>query len=158
MISPIDAQRDKRWATKKLGASNLTIGDVGCATCVVSNGLRYWGIQLTPDQIAADPNNYTKPGNPQGAGLIIWDNLVLPGGFKKIGRLFGRDDAAIMAALANPDRFIGLQVDYGRHWVLALHKLVTSNDYAVDDSWYGVTNTAIGTWHNITGAIIIGKK
>ena len=156
------AQRNPLWGTKKLGASDLSIGMDGCATCAICNGLYYFGFYLTPDVLAGDANNYTKPGYVDGAGLIIWQNLRLPGGFKFIKRIGShsqpkRDDAAIQASLKGPNTFVLLEVDNGQHWVLATGRTLFGNDYKIYDSWFGDKRTACGTYKNITGSAHFGR-
>lgn len=151
------AQRDPRWAGKFLGASKLTVGRFGCTTCAICNGLRYFGVTLTPAQLAMNAACYTQEGYQDGAGLIVWDKLILPGGFRCVRRIGTRwepqrDDAAIQKSLKDPDEFVILQVDNGHHWVLALRKTLFGNDYKVEDSWFGDVRTAIGTYKNITGS------
>lgn len=150
-------QRDPRWAKNFLGNSNLTIGRYGCTTTSICNGLRYFGAIITPAQLAMNPSNYTREGYPDGAGLIIWDQLTIPGGFhciKRIGNRWApkRDDAAIQKSLKDPNEFVILQVDNGQHWVLALGKTLFGNDYRIEDPWFGDKRTAIGTYRNITGS------
>ena len=151
------AQRDPRWAATLLGSSTLTVGRYGCTTTAMCNGLKYFGIYITPNDLARNVDNYTKPGNQQGPGLIDWGHLQLPGGFyfvKRIGSHAApvRDDAAINVSLKDPNQFVLLEVDYGQHWVLAVGHTLFGNDYKVDDSWFGDRRTACGTYHNITGS------
>ena len=151
-------QRDPAIAGNKLGASNLTIGRAGCTTCAVCDGLHFFGFKITPEFLAADPNLYTKPGDPQGEGLILWQELnkLLPGGFKMIKRNTSRVDADIIASLKDPNQFVILKVNNGAHWTLALRTL-PKNDYLVDDPWTGKKVSALSIYHNIVGSVHFGR-
>lgn len=148
MSTPFEylSQRDKRWSQLKLGASDLTIGRFGCTTVALTMGLRSFGIDIWPDYFAKYPRFYTT------GGLIIWNNLVLPDGFRCEKRIASRNDAEIMASIKDPNKFVLLQVDNGQHWVLALSKTWFGNDYNVADPWFGDRRTACGTYKNITGS------
>lgn len=146
------SQRDKRWSEKKLGPSPLTVGRYGCTTTAICMGLGAFGFKVTPDQIAKDTKAYTKDG------LVIWQNLKLPGGFRMRARLQGRNDAAILASLRSPDEFVVLQVGNGSHWVLATGKTLFGNDYRIADPWSGDRSTACGRYKNVTGSAHFTRK
>lgn len=141
----------------------MTVGQDGCTTCAIVNGLSYFGIYTTPDVFAKNPANYTRIGDPNGPGLVNWQAFQLPGGFKFVERVHVRDDAAIMAALKSPPQFVILNVDQrpgdavGRHWVLATGKTIVGNDYRCDDSWYANKATACGVWRNVAGFAVFGR-
>lgn len=140
------SQRDPRWSDKKLGKSKLTIGRYGCTTTAICMGLSAFGITLTPDVIAADPKSYTSDG------LILWQNLKLPQGWRLRARIQERNDNAIQASLKSSNEFVLLQVSDGAHWVLALNKTLLKNDYNIADPWFGDKRTACGAYRNITGS------
>jgi hypothetical protein len=109
-------------------------------------GLSAFGVMIAPDEIASDINAYTQDG------LILWQNLKLPGKWHLRARIQGRNDAAINASLKSPDEFVLLQVSDGSHWVLALSKTFFGNDYNIADPWTGTKRTALGAYRNITGS------
>lgn len=146
------SQRDQRWAEKKLGPSQLTVGRYGCTTTSICMGLSAFGFSVTPDAIAKDRKAYTKDG------LILWQNLKLPGGFRMRARIQGRNDDAIKASLRDPDEFVILQVADGSHWVLATGKTLLGNDYKVADPWSGDRATACGRYRNVTGSAHFTRK
>jgi len=139
------SQRDPRWSQVKIGASNLTIGRYGCTTTCLSMLSDYFKCFVTPDAIANKKNNYTPDG------LVIWKNLSFAH-MEFESRQIGRVDKDIQAALKDPNRAVILLVDNGQHWVVALGKTLTGNDYRVADPWFGDKRTACGTYKNITGA------
>ena len=150
-------QQDARWASVLLGDSTLTVGRYGCTTTAICNGLRYFGIFITPDQFAHNADNYTRHDNPQGGGLVDWPHFQLPGGFTFVKRIGSRtapvrDDAAITASLKDPNQFVILEVANGSHWVLALRRTLFGNDYRIEDSWHGDCANAVGRYRNITGS------
>ena len=140
------SQRDSRWAQNKLGLSSLTVGRYGCTTTAICMGLSAFNQKMMPNQLAAVPENYTKDG------LIVWQNLKLPGNFKFKKRVQGRVDAAIQSSLKDPNEFVVLQVNNGQHWVLALSKTFFGNDYNVADPWWGDKRKACKDYKNITGS------
>lgn len=149
------SQRDPRWAAKKLGASPLTIGQKGCTTTCVSMASDYFGHLMTPDQIAGHKDWYTKPGHPQGSGLIIWGQLKMPG-MKYLKSDYSRNDANIQAALADPNKIALLTVNHRAHWVLAI-KYLGGGKYLVADPWTGKDVEVISMYHQIDGAAYFGR-
>lgn len=144
-ITPL-SQRDSRWANIKMGPSNLTLGRFGCTTTSLCSGLSAFGFTLTPDVIAKQKKSYTKDG------LILWQNLILPGKFRMRARIQGRNDEAIKASLRSPDEFVLLQVSNGAHWVLATSQTILERDFNVMDPWFGDRSTAVGRYKNISGS------
>lgn len=102
--------------------------------------------------IAADKKAYTK------GGLILWQNLKLPGNFHMRARIQGRNDGAIRASLASPDEFVILQVSNGAHWVLATGRTLLGQDYKIMDPWFGDRSVACGRYKNITGSSHFTRK
>ena len=102
--------------------------------------------KVYPDAFAKRKENYTKDG------LIIWNNLLLPGDFKFKWRYYGRNDKAIVASLKSPNEFALLQVANGTHWVLAMNKHLFANNYNVGDPWKGRKEVCLPLFKNITGS------
>lgn len=69
-IKPL-SQRDKRWASKKLGFSNLTIGSYGCTLVSLTMLLNYLGYIDTPDQV----NQKLKSVKAFSGALLLWTNV-----------------------------------------------------------------------------------
>lgn len=147
------SQRDPRWANAHLGASNLLVGAYGCTTTVLSMFSDYFGCYLSPGEIAAHNSWYTP------SGLVMWTKLA----FAKMAftwRQYGENDAEIDAALADPDRAVGLQVNGGKHWIAATKKVMRGNihDYIAADPWTGRDCYAKLTYKNITGSFFVKRK
>jgi len=148
------SQRDPRWANAHLGASNLLVGAYGCTTTVLSMFSDYFGCYLSPGEIAAHNSWYTS------AGLVNWLKLA----FAKMAfdwRQYGEDNARIDAALADPDRAVGLQVNGGKHWIACVRKVKLANgttDYVAADPWTGRDCFAKLTYKNITGSVFVKRK
>lgn len=141
------SQRDQRWAKKKLGNSNLTIGDYGCVITSLAMML-----DTTPDKI----NEYLKKhGGFQGA-LVVWDKVP---GFVKVGWQY--NNAAVLAAIKKYGAcmvrtdFDGNPRTDGDHYVVFIgnHKLL--------DPWTG-TERPTSAYPLLKGYIVIdiekGKK
>lgn len=153
------SQRDPRWAQKHLGASSLTVGRYGCTTSCISMLSDYFGCYKSPLELAQEINLYTKPGNPLGEGLVIWEYLnKIFKGMAFDHRQRGRFDQDIMLSLKDPNKACILQVDNGQHWVVALGKTLFRNDYRIADPWFGDKRTALGTYRNITGSAHFVRK
>jgi len=145
------SQRDLRWASKKLGLSNLTVGNKGCTTTCLAMAASYFGETISPLQIASNVNNYTKEG------LIIWGNL----NFKKMKfvsreRLWPSQNL-LKECLKDPNRVILLEVNDGAHWVLAtgfnwFGRLMCA------DPWMADRCDLLKRYKNITGAAIFARK
>jgi len=154
------SQRDLRWASDKLGASKLTVGRYGCTTTCVSMLSDYFKCYMSPKEMAAHKDWYTKGTN---GGLIIWQNLVFAHmGF--IRREYGEHMSEIVKAIENPSLAVTLQVNDGQHWVAALRlpnlveRLAHKGDVLVLDPWTGAKVWAKQKYKNITGAAYFGKK
>ena len=145
------SQRDPRWKDVKLGASNLTMEKFGCTTTALCMALRSFGYDIWPDAIAKRKENYTKDG------LILWNNLLLPGNFKFKMRIgspsnFVRNDKEIIKSIKDPNGFVLLSVGNNTHWVLAMSKLLLRDNYKVADPWKGKQEICIPEFKNITGS------
>lgn len=139
------SQRDSKWSSQKLGASNLTVGRYGCTTTCISMLSDYFGCYASPLVLASNPKNYTKDG------LVIWGAFhFFTMKFEK--RLFGRNDTAIQESLKNPRKAVMLQVNDGAHWVVAIRKTLFGNSYIVADPWNGDKCNVIKRYKNITGS------
>lgn len=145
------SQRDPKWAKVKLGSSSLEMWRWGCTTTCISMLSDYFKCYRTPDEIAKEKRNYTPDG------LILWGKL----NFSKMAfewRQYGCNEARIDASLKDPKKAVILQVDGGRHWVVALRKAFWTNDYVILDPWDGKKTMAKGRYRNITGsAHFVGK-
>lgn len=150
MALQIFCQRDSRWSDVKLGASTLTMGRFGCTTCCLAMLSSYFGKLIYPDEIAKNPNNYTKDG------LIIWRNLNLD--IKFVKRIYGFNQAEIDRSLKLPNTCVLLQVDNGKHWVVATSKSWIGGDYNIVDPWTGNRGSAKKNYYNITGSAHFIKK
>lgn len=145
------SQRDPRWSQVKLGSSSLTVGRYGCTTTSISMLSTYFGGVIWPNEIATDIKKYTSDG------LVNWSSMDFPR-FKFEKRIYGRNDAEIMASFNDPNKAVILQVDNGQHWVVCLGKTFFGNDYKIADPWFGDKRTACGTYKNITGSAHFIKK
>jgi hypothetical protein len=62
-------QRDRRWKDEELGASNETIGAVGCTLCSVSMALTSQGFDIDPPKLN---RQLSEQGGFTQSGLLIW--------------------------------------------------------------------------------------
>lgn len=144
-------QLDKRWSSRKLGASALTFGAFGCTTSCILMLASYFGELVNPIAFAANAAHYTKDG------LILWNSIGLKS-MKFVWRFkVNPGDAVIREALKNPNKGILLEVN-NKHWVLALRPTFFGKDYVCADPWGGVKCDVLKKYGNITGAAIFEKK
>lgn len=146
------SQRNPAWSQKKLGASSLTIGRFGCTTTAIAMAAELAGHPIAPDTIAANVDAYTKPGNPQGEGLVIWQR-IMPEGLQFVSRTVGYNPAMIDKAMGDPQLFVLLEVANGSHWVLALRK--EGSEYIAADPLLGDECCVLRRYSNITKYVVI---
>ncbi len=144
------SQRVGPWANDHIGASSVTCAQDGCAFMSLINGCRAMGLiplSFDPRPLLHDASNFDAKGD------ILWD-VICPKISPKLvheGNEYNEDDTKIFATLKDPDRFVILNVDFGRHFVLGWHKPFFGKDIIAADSWYGQLKPVKATWHNIVG-------
>lgn len=138
------SQRDKKWATKVMTPSKLTIGRYGCTTTCIADLSTYFGDNLTPANVC-DKIKYTRDG------LVLWASASFKT-FKFSLREYGQKDANIKKALSDPNMAVILQVSYGSHWVVATGYDAVNNVFKIADPFYGDRSTMKRYGNNITGA------
>lgn len=139
------SQQDPRWANVTLGNSRYTIGRYGCTTTCLSMLSDYFKCYQAPDKVAKGGAKYTLDG------YIIWESL----NFSSMAfeaRVRSRDDKMIQTSLNDRTRAVILNVNNGAHWVVAVNKVLFSNDYWVIDPWSGNKVKACKTYKNIVGS------
>lgn len=144
------SQRDYRWANKKIGASQLTIGRYGCTITCIADLSTYFGDNMTPAEVA-DKLQFTKDG------LIIWSSVNFEH-FKFSQRLYTHSPILERAALFDPNQAVILQVHNGSHWVVLTGLLQQGKDYQIADPWLGDRSSLIQRYENITGAAYFRRK
>jgi len=65
-------QRDKTWASDKLGKTDETVGKVGCLISSVGMNLSYYGIGMNPKKIN---EQLTKVEGFTSRGWLVWSKL-----------------------------------------------------------------------------------
>lgn len=146
-------QGDPRWSLVRIGPSKLTVGGFGCVLTDVCMLLSWWGVIITPGQMARMPGLFNY------AGEILWGELerVTKGKLKFVQRIgkpsWKRDDKAIRASiLGSPKTVVIIQVQNGRHWVAGLGVTPDKKDYIVADPIDGKRKQLFKTYSNITGS------
>jgi len=67
-------QRDKTWASDRLGNTNETVGKVGCLVSSVGMNLSYYGIEMNPKKIN---EKLTKVEGFTSRGWLVWSKLSI---------------------------------------------------------------------------------
>ena len=155
------SQLDPRWASQKLGASQLTCAGYGCTTCCISKISEEFGCYKSPLELARRKENYTKDGlvlwkafdaNFDGKMRFVWRGYG-PLGAGKISAM--TDFSPILNALQNPDKRVIIQVNNGAHWL----KLNVCNGgrFMAMDPLGGKECDAVKKYKNITGYAIFER-
>ena len=178
MIYTMYSQRCDGWKNVMLGQSNTTIGQYGCLICAVASGLTDVGVtikDLPPDParlnrwLARHDGFVAPPDEPDESNLFVF-SAVGRLGVQLIDFVDCRDIPApvgkIRAALAKPDHFVVIQVDFKpgdgqrqQHWVRAVTWF--DADIKIMDPWslndnqtvYLMTRYALPTWDSPARAI-----
>jgi len=141
-IKPL-SQRDARWKLKKLGTSDVSIGNYGCLLVDHCMMLNYYGKDFTPDSL----NEYYKSKGvfDQGNQINFWaaancfEDITAdeyyncydtPCDLEKIDKYLSQGKPVICLVDFSPTA--GVQT----HFVLIIGK---DNDYLVNDPWTGET-------------------
>lgn len=144
------SQRDPRWSSQRIGASNLTVGRFGCCLTSISMLSFYFNCFKSPLEIASNANNFTTEG------LVNWNKLKFDN-MKFAARIRGTPLAStIRDALKAPNKAIMLEVSNGSHWVVAV-KYNWLGRLIVCDPWDGKLCDVLKVYSNITGAALFQR-
>lgn len=138
------SQRDPNWAPLLLGSSKLTMGRFGCTTTCIADISTYFGDNLNPGQVCKQIK-YT------AGALVLWQSCNFSH-FQFERREFGRNEINIMAALADVNRAVILEVASHSHWVVAIGYDRVNKIFRIADPWLGDKSTMKRYFNNITGA------
>lgn len=139
------SQRDQKWASKRLGASSLTVGRFGCTTTCISMLSDYFKCYQSPGLISSFVTYYTP------SGLILWNKLNFQK-MKFVERVRRFDSTKIQESLKHPKKAVILEVNDGAHWVVGVKKNLIGKDYTAVDPWTGKQCQVLATYKNITGS------
>lgn len=124
-------QWDERWNKEELGASQQTIGAVGCTLCSLSMALESHGFENDPQKLnrqLSDLEGYTK------SGLLIWGTVsrITKGKYQvKIEDQPTHESIDGQLAMGNPVIAKVLFSDAIWHWVLICGK--EGSGYLIND-------------------------
>jgi hypothetical protein len=144
----IYSQRDWKWRNKKIGQSNVTVGEKGCTLTDICMGGSFFGDTITPDR-AAEDLEFTLDGR------VLWasiDKLFRHMAFH--WRFYSYDRNMADEALANPNKVMILNVDRGEHWVFALKRIPMTDMFWVADPWDGKKKV----YRGVVGGAILKRK
>lgn len=128
-------QTDKRWKDIKLNQWSQTIGKIGCTTTCISMISDYFGCYASPKEIVEQGHiKYTDNTYKYGPGLILWQSINFDC-FRFEYRRYTFGKVFINESLKDPKKAVILELDNGRHWVLALRS--TPLGYIVLDPYDG---------------------
>jgi len=144
------SQRDPRWASVRLGTSNYTMGNAGCAVVAVTMIATTVKPHLTPLDMVWWLNNN---GGFTSGGLLYWAKAAEYGGLRMVGyttewRKAPADLGQLKAALAKGPQVV--QVDFkpattalDSHFVTALGFTDDGDDLNIIDPWTGERGTLL---------------
>ena len=136
-IQSLYSQRDLKWASLKIGDTNLTLGRYGCTITCLS--------MLT----GIAPNQMLRALKFSGA-LVVWQSCVFPR-IKFEFREYGYNSAKVQHYIADPHKAVILEVNNGSHWVVPV-AYFPDGSYICADPWTGTYENLLLKYHNITGA------
>ena len=136
-VEPL-SQNDPRWANHKLGYSNYTIAQMGCAIVCITMTLRAMGIDIYPDQLN---DALVRIGGFDGA-KVYWLAVedVQPNVYRDryIECYYGTRPLYVIDELLSQGCPVMVHVDYDidtpkleQHWILVIGKI--GNDYFAID-------------------------
>lgn len=134
---PLYSQKDSRWASNKLGTSNVTIGSYGCLITAAAMVCKFYGKDTDPSRInqaLIDVNGYAS-GN-----LLIFDaiNTIYPDIAVDWDKFLNNPTESMVDGVLKQDIPVIIQVDYNtntpaleQHWVVVIGK--DENGYLIAD-------------------------
>lgn len=138
------SQRDPKWANKKLGFGNCTLGTDGCLVTSLAMLATYYGKETDPDRLNED----LKKVNGFSGALYIWKSISKIYEDIKNVRMIWTPDPVTDDQFSEIDehleggQLIILEVDWNpntvaveNHFVLLIGK--SSNGYDIADPWTG---------------------
>ena len=154
------SQRDYRWANKKLGFSNYTIGTHGCTITSLTNLMnRMLGYNLTPDVVndklktLGEYTNYNQRGAFLGA-YLVWANVPrVYSGLRWIFRDINYNNVRVawyvyIARVPVMIEVNATKIEAPRHWVLYIGNRQCVDPWTgkiVPTSTYPATGDAVYT-------------
>lgn len=155
-MSKVLCQRDLSWDRKKIGASNLEIGDYGCTTTALAELNNRFGANCTPLDVAQHKEFYTKDG------LVLWPNVQMQFAVpEESPRVYGYSQTRVFDALLNPNnKGVLLEVSLpkgGKHWLFG-EAIGYNNVIYARDPWDGSLVDIVHKYGKITGSAHFRKK
>lgn len=144
------SQQDPRWATRKIGQTQQTIGRVGCLITCLSDISTYFGAWYSPLAI----ENVCKFNSD---AKLFWETADFST-FKFMRRDRVYDADAVARAMKDPAWAVALEVAHGSHWVVPLSWSLLFNCYKIADPFFGDVSTMRRYANSITGAAFFKRK
>ena len=154
--TPAYLQRDKAWATDRIGGTGESLGRVGCTVCCLAMGLAHFGIQKTPGEL----NEWLKTHEGYSPrGWLRWESVSeLTGGKVNVDFRAPLKHETIDAALKARQPVLA-KVFINRvvtHWVLIVGK--EDAEYVVRDPLGGGKPELLSRYSSGVHAIRILKR
>jgi len=143
-------QRDPKWRNKRIGQSNLTIGNYGCTISCLSMFSDWYKGYKDPSWMSENLK-FTQDGK------LLWQSITqssLP--MKFVYRYYKRDDKKILEILKSKDGVCLIEVNRN-HWV-ALVGYSRIYGFKVNDPYYNDTIYLNRRYKLITGFAEITRK
>lgn len=136
------SQRDPKWASDKMGNSNITLGEQGCLVTCVASVMKYFGIETDPkdyNHLLSNHGGYAPPNlmywlMPE----ILWKNKVKRTEYKVF---YGKGWETTAKQILAEHRPAIAQVDFipggvmNQHWVVLIGEV--GGVWWCYDPWYG---------------------
>ncbi|GEM_PF-6115930 len=152
---PLFNQLDSRWASVKLGFSNLTIGGYGCALTSKAMVFNYYLPNFTdPKRL----NSYLKNHNGYvSSGLIKWNNCGTPSGVSYGGSV-PISRSVISQKLNQGSPLVGqvYKVRMPMHFVVLTGE--SDDNFLINDPWQGIKTSLEKRNYHLVRAHLYQKK
>lgn len=139
------SQRDSRWDDDKIGNTNSTLEDYGCAITSVAMVFKYFGASIDPGKLADKPIFYQD--------LIVWPTSWSPG-IKRVSSVYhGNVDWDEIDDQLDDDNPVIVYIKRsagGGHYVVITDE--DKEDYIVHDPYFG-PNLYLGTSRSLVGKL-----
>nr|QGH72398.1 MAG: hypothetical protein [Podoviridae sp. ctka020] len=148
-------QRDLRWKDRKIGASDLSLGDYGCTTTGLAEVNNKFGANCTPLDVANHEEFYTL------TGLVLWTKIDMKFALPEASpRVYGCNLARITDSLSLPNKAVLLEVQLSKtlkHWLFG-EAIGYNNQIYARDPWDGTLVDILYKYGKITGSAHFLKK
>jgi peptidoglycan hydrolase CwlO-like protein len=141
------SQRDSRWCNALIGASDMTVGDVGCLITSVAMVNKSKGADTNPLRVSSNSNYFFS----STAYMLLPFPSLVGSSFREIGK--SEIDGQLAA---NNPVIVHISLGGDGHWIVLVKK--DGDSYIINDPWYGPDKklTDYYSWGLINRVYVLG--